>query len=441
MRINQIRPLLIAALLLLGIMPTTAQSVYSLIERDPNFAAGDYSIYPESDLPQLTPAPKGYTPFYISHYGRHGSRYLSDMKGFKVPYTVLHEADSLGKLTPLGKMILREMRLNIADTEGRWGDLAEKGKHQLSRIAHRMIQNFPKVFSRGAFIDARSTIVTRCELSMGIAVQQFVKERPSLNVTMRNSYSDMWYMNHQDKTLRASATTRQTEQALNTFIGSRWHQENKISQLFNDTAYMHQHIDMIWFTYYLMKTALIQYNTLRSGEPNLLLQFFSNEDLYVFWEVENAWSYIQSGFCTLNGARQPYLQVYLLRQIINEADSIIASRQHGVSLRFGHGTILLPLTCLMGINGYDYRTDDLESLEPRGWWANKVSPMAGNIQIVFYRKNAKDRDPLVKVLVNEKEATLPLKTDIAPYYHWNDFRSYYLQLLNDYEKKKKKDGE
>ena len=130
----------------------------------------------------------------------------------------------------------------------------------------------------------------------------------------------------------------------------------------------------------------------------------------------------------------------LLRQIINEADSIIASRQHGVSLRFGHGTILLPLTCLMGINGYDYRTDDLESLEPRGWWANKVSPMAGNIQIVFYRKNAKDRDPLVKVLVNEKEATLPLKTDIAPYYHWNDFRSYYLQLLNDYEKKKK-DGE
>ena len=75
MRINQIRPLLIAALLLLGIMPTTAQSVYSLIERDPNFAAGDYSIYPESDLPQLTPAPKGYTPFYISHYGRHGSRY------------------------------------------------------------------------------------------------------------------------------------------------------------------------------------------------------------------------------------------------------------------------------------------------------------------------------------------------------------------------------
>ena len=411
-------------------MPTVAQSVSSLIEHDVNFAAGDYGIYPETDLPQLTPAPKGYTPFYISHYGRHGSRYLNDMKGFKEPYAVLQKADSLGKLTALGKMILREIRLNIADTEGRWGDLADKGKEQQRHIAHRMIQNFPQVFSRGAFVDARSTIVTRCELSMGIAVLQLVKERPRLHVSMRNSFSDMWYMNHQDKQLRASAKTPQSEQALNAFIKKRWHQEKKMSQLFNDTAYMHRHVDMLWFSYYLMKTALIQYNTLRSGQPNPLLEFFSNDDFYLFWQVENAWSYIQSGFCLLNGARQPYLQTYLLRQLVSEADSIIASRQHGASLRFGHGTILLPLACLMGINGYDYRTGDLESLEPGGWWANKVSPMAGNIQIVFYRRNAKDRDPLVKVLLNEQEATLPIPTDVAPYYHWSDFRSSLISHLD-----------
>ena len=34
-------------------------------------------------------------------------------------------------------------------------------------------------------------------------------------------------------------------------------------------------------------------------------------------------------------------------------------------------------------------------------------------------------DVLVKVLLNEKETKLPVKTDVAPYYHWKDVESYY----------------
>lgn len=433
MRTKQIRPFLIAAFLLLVALPAVSQSAFSLVERDCNFSAGEYAVYPESDLSQQTPAPKGYTPFYISHYGRHGSRYLNDMKGYMEPYKTLQKADSLGKLTAVGKMALREMRLNIADAQGRWGDLSYKGREQQRHIMHRMTQRFPEVFCRGAFVDAHSTIVTRCELSMGVAVLQLVKENPKLHVTMNNSFSDMWYMNHQDKALRESAKTNRTEKVLNTFIKSRWFMEQKISQLFNDTVYMHQNVDMVWLAYYLMKAALAQQNTERSGLPNPLLYYFSVDDLYRFWQVENAWSYIQSGFCELNDAKQPYLQSCLLRKIVEEADSVIASKRHGVSLRFGHGTVLLPLTCLMGINGYDYKTDDLGSLEQKGWLASKVSPMAGNIQIVFYRKNKKDGNPLVKVLLNEKEAKLPLPSDLAPYYRWSDFRDYYLKKASEGE--------
>lgn len=433
MRTKQIQPFLIAALLLLVALPVVSQSAFSLIERDHNFSAGEYAVYPESDLPQLTPTPKGYTPFYISHYGRHGSRYLSDLKGYMEPYHTLQKADSLGKLTTVGKMVLREMRLNIADAQGRWGDLSYKGREQQSHIMHRMTRNFPEVFCRGAFVDAHSTIVTRCELSMGVAVLQLVKENPKLHVTMSNSFSDMWYMNHQHKSLRESAKTRRTEKALNAFIKKHWSMDQRISQLLNDTAYMYRNVDLQWFTYYLMKAALIQQNTRRCDQPNPLLQFFSSEDFYLFWQVENMWSYMQSGFCELNGGKQPYLQACLLRKIIEEADSVIASKRHGVSLRFGHGTVLLPLTCLMGINGYDYKTDDLGSLEQKGWWASKVSPMAGNIQIVFYRKNKKDGNPLVKVLLNEKEAKLPLPSDLAPYYRWSDFRDYYLKKASEGE--------
>ena len=83
----------------------------------------------------------------------------------------------------------------------------------------------------------------------------------------------------------------------------------------------------------------------------------------------------------------------------------------------------------MGINGYDLRTSQIEKLEQKGWWANKVYPMAGNLQIVFYRKNTSDQNPLIKVLLNEKEATLPLPSDLAPYYRWSDFRDYYLKRV------------
>ena len=409
-------------------LTVSAQDALLAIEKDRTFAAGSYGVYPESNLPQLTAAPKGYKPFYISHYGRHGSRYMNDMKGYKIPYNTLHKADSLGKLTAVGKMALREMELNIADAEGRWGDLTGIGKAQERGIAHRMVQNFPEVFSDDAFVDARSTIVTRCVLSMGTSVLQLVKERPKLQVTMQNSYSDMWYLNHQNK-LRDEAAKGRAQKAFDKMVAKRWIQERLMNMIFNDSSYVRQHVDDVWTFYYLLKAALIQNNTQRRLQPNPMLLLFPMEDIYLFWQVENAWTYIHSGFCLLNGAKLPYLQTYLLRKMIDEADSIVASTKHGASLRFGHETVLLPLVCLMGINGYDLRTDNLEELEQKGWWANQVNPMAGNLQIVFYRKNADDRNPLVKVLLNEREATLPFASDIAPYYRWSDFRDYYLRKV------------
>ena len=243
----------------------------------------------------------------------------------------------------------------------------------------------------------------------------------------------MWYMNHQNKALRDSATNRHAQKALNAFIYKRWRNDGLDNLFFNDTVYVKQHVDLQWTVYYLIKAALLQQNTQRRTEPNKLLPLFSDEVLYVYWEVENVWNYLHSGFCTLNGGMQPYTQLNLLRKIVNDADSIIDGKRHGVSLRFGHETVVLPLVCLMGINGYDYRTNNLETLEAKGWWSGSVFPMASNIQIVFYRKNAADKDPLIKVLLNEKEATLPLSSDLAPYYRWSDVRSLFLKRIADGE--------
>ncbi len=420
-----------------------AMSAFEKIRQNRNFSASNYCIYPDSTLPALTPAPPGKHPFYISHYGRHGSRYLSNRKGYDIPCRMLCAADSLGLLTPIGRDVLRELRHIISDSEGRWGDLTGLGKRQHRQIACRMVERFPEVFSGDAYIDARSTTVPRCVLSMGAAVQQLVALNPDLDVTMRASKQDMWYMNHQDTLLRKRMETPETQKVFNAFCEPLISNYRLMEMLFTDVDAARKVLDDFvvklkprngeqWLNYYLILSGLIQQNT-RMSERSQLIDLFTYEDIHCFWQCENAWWYIMYGPSLLNGGDQPYSQRYLLRQMIHEADSCLRLKRSGASLRFGHETIMLPLTCLLGINGFDFQTNDLAALEPNGWWACLVFPMASNIQLVFYRENPEDKDVVFKILLNEQEATLPIPTDIAPYYRWRDFREYYLKKLDDYE--------
>ena len=406
-----------------------AQNAFDLICENRNFSASNYCIYPDSISYHMTPPPAGKRPFYISHYGRHGSQYLSNRKAYDIPYQMLCKADSMDELTPIGRDALRELHDIIEDSEGRWGDLTDIGQKQHRMIAERMLKRFPEVFEGEAFVDARSTIVNRCMLSMGSAVLKMVSINPKLKVTMNSSYRDMWFLNHQDKMLRDSMMTSKAQKAYDDFSNKRKNNPRLMELLFVDSAFVHREIDESWLNYYLLKAALIKQNTHMSDKNSFILDLFSYEEIHQYWQNENAWWYITYGPSLLNGGMEPYTQRYLLRQIIQDADSIISQDTHGAQLRYGHETVILPLTCLLGLNGFDYQTYDLEELEGKGWWACLVFPMASNIQFVFYREHPKDTDVIFKVLLNEKEAVLPIESDIAPYYHWSDFRKYYLEKL------------
>jgi len=434
------RKFIIGLFTLLGsVLPEVwGQSALHFISRDIRLSASNYSIYPDSIYPVMTDAPGDKKPFYLSHYGRHGSRYLSNRRGYDIPYSILHRADSLGKLTPVGKQVLDEVKMILDDTEGRWGDLTELGNQQQHKIARRMVERFPEIFGGRANVDARSTTVIRCILSMGASMQEMLSVNPQLQVSMRASRQDMWYMNHQDEHLRGLMKTPVTEEAYRRFCAVRKESPHIMGLLFNDSVYAKQEVDEEWLVYYLLKTALIQQNTDMS-EKSQLFRYFSLEEIHRFWQRENAWWYFSYGPSPLNGGCQPYTQRNLLRHLIEQADSCIRLPHPGAQLRFGHETILLPLVCLMGINGFDYQTADLEELEEAGWWACLVFPMASNLQIVFYRNGPEDKDVLVKVLLNERETRLPLPDDLAPFYHWKDFRAYYLKKLDDYEASLKAD--
>ena len=130
--------------------PSQAQTVRELISQRPVYASCNYNVYPDSIPDNLTPAPAGKKPFYLSHYGRHGSRYISSRSGFDTPFRMIAHADSMNELTPTGERVLEEMQHIMNETESRWGELTGYGKDQHRAIARRMIEHFPEVFSGDA---------------------------------------------------------------------------------------------------------------------------------------------------------------------------------------------------------------------------------------------------------------------------------------------------
>lgn len=413
------------------VMPAAAQQAKDEIYANPRLSGSNHLAYPGPVQDRLTAAPKGYHPFYISHYGRHGSRYLIGRDEYDVPAAVLARADSLGKLTPLGRDVLRRVRLLRAEADGRLGELTPLGAEQHRQIARRMYERFPEVFRGSVTVDAKSTVVIRCILSMENELQELLRLNPDLVIKHDASEHDMYYMNQSDHALSARKTPRRALVAWNDFASRHVSRAALMSRLFADSEYVKYEVDTLDLGNRLFKLASnVQSSPL--GSEMTLYDIFTKDELYNFWLADNASWYIGYGACALNGGTQPFSQRNLLRNIIHEADSCMALERPGATLRFGHETMVLPLVCLLGINGYDMSTACLDSLESKGWINYKVFPMGANVQLVFYRRGASDKEVLLKALLNENEARLPLPSDLAPYYRWNDFKEYYLRKLDGY---------
>lgn len=62
-------------------------------------------------------------------------------------------------------------------------------------------------------------------------------------------------------------------------------------------------------------------------------------------------------------------------------------------------------------------------------WCNfQVWPMGSNVQVIFYR-DPRTTYVLVKFLQCERETSIPIPTDMAPYYHWKDVRAFFMKRI------------
>ncbi len=419
--------LLITALVLV-ITAQAQSSVREAFKQDIHRSANNYQAYPDRNLPSLTPAPEGYVPFYINHYGRHGSRWLIAPTDYTFPVEELTKGERNGKLTKRGHEVLEVCRQMLDASQGRLGELSDIGAEQHQRIARRMFQNFPEVWAGQAQVDAKSTVVIRCILSMLNEVETLKALNPELQITTDASEHDMYYMNYRDTVaIAAQKAARPAVDQMKTQIFTPKKLEKMTSRLFNDKKFVRDSINSFKFEYILFDVVSNMQSHHDFENIDLYSGVFTLDEAIDFWTYNNARWYIYSGNTPLNNHTGARAHRHLLRNFVEEADKAILSGTNSATLRFGHESVVLPMVCLMGLNGMDYQTADLETLADH-WRSYEVFPMAANIQMIYYRKAGSD-DILVKILLNEQEATLPITTDCAPYYHWLDVRQHFLKSV------------
>ena len=412
---------LFTALLIFLSVAAGAQTSKRAMFKDINRTGSNYFAYPGPFQKVLTPAPAGYEPFYISHYGRHGSRYMTDNKFYVQAIGTLDTAAQLGILTPKGVEVLAILKEGYDYAWNRDGDLTRLGGRQHQEIAYRMYDRFPSLLSQPLQADARSSTTGRCMISMFYFCQELQGLNPSMEITMAASSRDMRFVveNHRVKPKQTEAGREYRERADRMF--EKAHNPARLMKvLFTDVRKAEGFVDGPKLMESLYNVAEDLQNVPEQGLS--LMDLFTKDELFDMWTAYNASWLVDCGL--VPGSTPSYLQQKEVRDSIESvADRVIRVGKPALTLRFSHDSSVLPLAYMMGLKEAMGATTNIENLH-KTISIDRLIPMAANIQLVFYRKAGSD-DVLVKFLLNENETSIPVKTDVAPYYHWNDVKRYW----------------
>jgi hypothetical protein len=403
-----------------------AQTSMTELRAHLDLATGNYCNYP-SPSGHITPAPTGYEPFYVTHYGRHGARYMTGDKEYKYTIGRMDTAQTLGLLTAYGKEVLQRLNIAAANAHHRAGDLTQLGARQHRAIAHRLMVNYPSLMSQPLHVKANSSTVRRCMLSMANFCQEMLIMNPNLDITMDASEHDMYYMIANDSiVIPKSEKDDELYEKLDNFRHKMLNGRHQFELLFTNPEAAGKFIDNYKFTDALWNIAADMYCL-----PELNLSF---NDLFTDDEFIDGFRSYNASWCLWEGlmpGAQPnqYAHFPLLVNFLDEADLMIRSGKSGVRLRFGHDSTVLPFAYILGLKEAMQGTDDMENLHNH-FALYRLIPMAANIQLIFFRKQGSD-DILVKFLMNENETSIPIQTDSYPFYHWKDVESYYRNMLKE----------
>ncbi len=397
-----------------------SSSVLDQLKTDPRKAYGTDYPYAFNDV-RLTPTPAGYLPFYISHYGRHGSRYYWNGFLYKELDSLLTTAHNRRQLTTEGEAFFERFETAKQELMTGVSELTDLGWEQHQRIARIMYNNFPEVFSSGGNVLAISSLTGRCVLSMSAFCQELVQCNPKIEIREQSSRFTLDGVVPGDRQNPVKHDfpkyKPRYENNRDQFTGKDSLGSIVIRRVFTNTEGLPGDIRRIGENLINLYTSLPNI-----GHEGMMGNLITDEEIANRWESSNlgAYSWLFP---------DQYVMIPILEDIIRKTDAVLdGSSDRIADLRFGHDNCLGPLTILMGINGADLDPED--PYEVKNCYQSWETCKASNLQLIFYRRQNGNGDILVKCLLNGEEATLPVPTTCAPYYKWTDFREFYKKRCN-----------
>lgn len=371
-----------------------------------------YEFFPIRD----TKAPAGYKPFYVSHYGRHGSR--SDWGGsaFLGVIAVMEQGQAKGILTPDGEMLLEGARKVLAGWDGMDGRLSQRGVREHAAIAKRLYNRYPQVFKGKKNLRAVSSTVQRCIISMNSFTNSLIRQNPKLEIRLDTGEKFMEYLDNEKGWQQVTGRAMRKSFELMREIPDDT--LGVLSKVFTDPVAAREIVKSArHFTDDVFNTARVAEDFDVEEDIYSVLPF---DAVYRRWAQNNMFLYL--GHCNSVdvGAERVAMAQSCVEDIVTKADEAIATGKIAADLRFGHDYPLMALVSYLGIEGVGDRLEVEEICDKwLGFWN---IPMASNLQIIFYKNKA--GDVLVKFLYQEQERLLRgLEPYQGPYYKWETVKA------------------
>ncbi|MCR5352088.1 MAG: histidine phosphatase family protein [Bacteroidales bacterium] len=419
------------------------EDVVRLFAENPDRAANNMHVYEFAPIYD-SPAPKGFKPFYISHYGRHGSRYEQNSTFARRAQECFVHLDSLGLLTQSGKELWAGVEAVVAAHVGMEGSLTTHGAKEHRQLAVRMARRYPTIFKNKAReeVNCFSSTSFRCIVSMTNFIYSLKEVCPQKEFTFTSAERYMAYINPSLRIPRPgekpqprpsfSAAMLQRPQVPAGFHpapGQPGYDFTRfLTPLFTDLdAALKEIGNPEPFVEAVFKAgSFVQ--LIDELDVDILRKYFIPEELVYLWADGNDSIYRMWGGSVENGDVIRYAIRPLLMDFIEKADAAMQPGSHrAADLRFGHDTSLLPLFALMGVDDLQGRVFPYKEAHKHNWYAFFQISMAANCQMVFYQN--KKGEVLAKVLYNEKEVTLPgIEPVSGPYYSWPALKAHFIQL-------------
>ena len=387
---------------------------------DWNKAAGLDQVYDMSPK-ALTPAPAGYKAVYISHYGRHGSRYAYTPRSYSIPLEMLQKGARHDNLTARGRKLMEDLEAFWDRNRYRVGDLTPLGWKQHEWIAETMVKSFPTVFRKGSTVDACSSASNRSILSMTAECTTFGRVAPQISVYAHQSMLDVQATRPNEGknpfVYKGPELKLPYSESSEDFFLRHFPQYNEVlARMFKDpeAAMRGRNAYDNFFYFYMLVAGM---NSLPEEERIDMDGLLTPEEYAILWETDN-----YERFREYYPYQTPCSSI--VDDIIAKADARLNAGSTGADLRFGHDHVLMTLLMIMDIDGSGTVPENQDDIGR--YFRSYLSPMATNIQLVFYAPVCKrNADTLVKVLLNGEETNFgKLPSVSGPYYSWPQLRDY-----------------